>query len=132
MTVVILVKINRVYGLPNNLMSFVAQVCVGGRKDLSVFGNDYDAPDGTGIRDYTHVVDLAKGHVAALDKLCTSQLGCESINLGTGKGISVLDLVNGMSEATGKPVPYVVAPRCPGDVATTCADPNSAYEKLGW
>lgn len=119
-------------GIPNNLMPFVAQVCVGRRKELSVFGDDYDTPDGTGVRDYIHVVDLAKGHVAALDKLYTSQLGCQSINLGTGKGISVLDLVNGMSEATGKPVPYVIAPRRPGDVATVYADPNSAYEKLGW
>ena len=85
-----------------------------------------------GVRDYIHVVDLAKGHVAALNKLYTTHLQCEAINLGTGKGISVLELVNGMSEATGKPVPYVIAPRRPGDVATVYADPSSAYDKLGW
>ena len=96
-------------GIPNNLMPFIAQVCVGRREKLSVFGNDYDTPDGTGVRDYIHVVDLAKGHVAALDKLYTDDsVGCEAVNLGTGKGVSVLELVDGMGEATGKPVPYEI------------------------
>lgn len=84
------------------------------------------------MRDYIHVVDLAKGHVAALEKLYTSQLGCRAVNLGTGKGVSVLELVNGMARATGKPVPYVIAPRRPGDVASVYADPAMAEELLNW
>jgi len=119
-------------GIPNNLMPFVAQVCVGRREKLSVFGDDYDTPDGTGVRDYIHVVDLAKGHVAALDKLTTEELGCEAINLGTGKGVSVLELVEGMAQATGKPVPYEISPRRPGDVASVYADPERAQKVLGW
>lgn len=119
-------------GIPNNLMPFVAQVCVGRREKLSVFGGDYDTPDGTGVRDYIHVVDLAKGHVAALDKLTTEELGCEAINLGTGKGVSVLELVEGMAQATGKPVPYEISPRRPGDVAAVYADPERAEKVLGW
>ncbi|CAB9514689.1 Bifunctional UDP-glucose 4-epimerase and UDP-xylose 4-epimerase [Seminavis robusta] len=119
-------------GIPNNLMPFIAQVCVGRREKLSVFGNDYDTPDGTGVRDYIHVVDLAKGHVAALDKLYSDELGCESVNLGTGQGVSVLDLVKGMGEATGKPVPYEISPRRPGDVATVYADAFLAKKLLGW
>lgn len=119
-------------GIPNNLMPFVAQVCVGRREKLSIFGDDYDTPDGTGVRDYIHVVDLAKGHVAALDKLYAEELGCEAVNLGTGAGVSVLELVGGMAEATGKPVPYEMAPRRPGDVATVFADPKRAEEMLGW
>ncbi|KAL7492228.1 hypothetical protein ACHAWT_002118 [Skeletonema menzelii] len=120
-------------GIPNNLMPFIAQVCVGRREKLSVFGNDYDTPDGTGVRDYIHVVDLAKGHVAALDKLYTDDsVGCEAVNLGTGKGVSVLELVDGMGEATGKPVPYEISPRRPGDVAEVYADPNKAAEMLKW
>jgi UDP-glucose 4-epimerase len=119
-------------GIPNNLMPFVAQVCVGRREQLSVFGNDYDTPDGTGVRDYIHVVDLAKGHVAALDKLYSEELGCEAVNLGTGKGVSVLELVEGMAQATGKPVPYEISPRRPGDVASVWADPEMAQERLGW
>ena len=119
-------------GIPNNLMPFVAQVCVGRREKLSVFGNDYDTPDGTGVRDYIHVVDLAKGHVAALDKLYSSNVGCEAVNLGTGKGVSVLELVDGMSKATGEPVPYEVADRRPGDVAELYADPSKAAEMLNW
>jgi len=120
-------------GIPNNLMPFVAQVCVGRREKLSVFGNDYDTPDGTGVRDYIHVVDLAKGHVAALETLYGNpNLGCEAVNLGTGKGISVLELVEGMGQATGKPVPYEISPRRPGDVATVYADPKRAFELLGW
>ena len=119
-------------GIPNNLMPFVAQVCVGRREKLSVFGNDYDTPDGTGVRDYIHVVDLAKGHVAALDKLHTEDIGCDAINLGTGKGVSVLELVEGMAKATGKPVPFEISPRRPGDVGSVWADPKRAGEKLGW
>lgn len=120
-------------GIPNNLMPFIAQVCVGRREKLSVFGDDYDTPDGTGVRDYIHVVDLAKGHVAALDKLYTDEsVGCEAVNLGTGKGVSVLELVDGMGSATGKPVPYEIAPRRPGDVAELYADPKKAKEMLGW
>jgi len=113
-------------------MPFIAQVCVGRREKLSVFGNDYDTPDGTGVRDYIHVVDLAKGHVAALDKLYSEELGCEAVNLGTGTGVSVLELVDGMAGATGKPVPYEISPRRPGDVAAVWADPKRAEEMLGW
>lgn len=120
-------------GIPNNLMPFIAQVCVGRRKELSVFGDDYDTKDGTGVRDYIHVVDLAKGHVAALDKLYGSDgVGCEAVNLGTGKGVSVLELVDGMGKATGKPVPYTIAPRRPGDVAEVYADPSTALSFLKW
>lgn len=119
-------------GIPNNLMPFIAQVCVGRREKLSVFGDDYDTPDGTGVRDYIHVVDLAKGHVAALDKLYSDEVGCTAVNLGTGEGVSVLDLVNGMGDATGKPVPYEMAPRRPGDVAEVYADASLADDLLGW
>lgn len=119
-------------GIPNNLMPFIAQVCVGRREKLSVFGDDYDTPDGTGVRDYIHVVDLAKGHVAALDQLYTTELGCKAVNLGTGKGVSVLELVDGMGRATGTPVPYAIAPRRPGDVAQLYADPSTANNLLKW
>lgn len=120
-------------GIPNNLMPFIAQVCVGRRKELNVFGDDYDTKDGTGVRDYIHVVDLAKGHVAALDKLYgPDDVGCEAVNLGTGQGVSVLELVDGMAKATGKPVPYVMAPRRPGDVAEMYADPSMAKSFLKW
>jgi|UPI000581A2FA UDP-glucose 4-epimerase len=119
-------------GIPNNLMPFVAQVCVGRREKLSVFGDDYDTPDGTGVRDYIHVVDLAKGHVAALEKLYSDQVGCRAVNLGTGQGVSVLELVKGMGKATGKAVPYEISPRRPGDVATVYADASLAQELLGW
>jgi UDP-glucose 4-epimerase len=119
-------------GIPNNLMPFIAQVCVGRRDKLSVYGDDYDTPDGTGVRDYIHVVDLARGHVAALAKLYSDEIGCRAVNLGTGQGVSVLELVEGMSKATGKPVPYQISPRRPGDVATMYADPRNALELLGW
>lgn len=119
-------------GIPNNLMPFIAQVCVGRREKMSVFGDDYDTPDGTGVRDYIHVVDLARGHVAALDALYTKSIGCEAVNLGTGRGVSVLELVQGMREATNTPVPYVVAPRRPGDVAAVYADASLAQTLLGW
>jgi UDP-glucose 4-epimerase len=113
-------------------MPFIAQVSVGRREKLSVFGDDYNTPDGTGVRDYIHVVDLAKGHVAALNKLYSEEQGCSAVNLGTGKGVSVLELVKGMGEATGKPVPYEIAPRRPGDVAEVYADASLADELLGW
>lgn len=138
-------------GIPNNLMPFIAQVCVGRREKLSVFGNDYNTPDGTGVRDYIHVVDLAKGHVAALNHLyrqesangqtesggdSSSSSGstgsCMAVNLGTGRGVSVLELVQGMSEATGRPVPYEIAARRPGDVASVYADPSLAESLLQW
>jgi len=120
-------------GIPNNLMPFIAQVCVGRREKLSIFGGDYDTPDGTGVRDYIHVVDLAKGHVAALEKLYTTPtLGCEAVNLGTGHGVSVLELVAGMGKATGKAVPYLVVDRRPGDVASMYADPKLANDLLDW
>mmetsp|Transcript_25719 Transcript_25719/g.29380 ORF Transcript_25719/g.29380 Transcript_25719/m.29380 type:complete len:387 (-) Transcript_25719:188-1348(-) len=121
-------------GIPNNLMPFIAQVCVGRRDKLSVFGDDYDTKDGTGVRDYIHVVDLAKGHVAALNKLYNGKerVGCKAVNLGTGQGISVLELVEGMGKATGKPVPYKIAPRRPGDVAEMYADPSTALTYLNW
>jgi UDP-glucose 4-epimerase len=145
-------------GIPNNLMPFIAQVCVGRREKLSVFGDDYDTPDGTGrshesifslniaqvrsthmyyqitgVRDYIHVVDLAKGHVAALEKLYSDDdVGCQAVNLGTGKGVSVLELVEGMGRATGKSVPYTIAPRRPGDVAEVYADASLAKSLLKW
>jgi UDP-glucose 4-epimerase len=125
-------------GIPNNLMPFIAQVCVGRRNVLSIFGNDYDTPDGTGVRDYIHVVDLAKGHVSALDALYRGdddrrqKVGCREVNLGTGRGISVLELVEGMREATQTPVPYKITPRRPGDVAAVYADASLAKSLLQW
>jgi len=120
-------------GIPNNLMPFISQVCVGRRPELSVFGGDYDTPDGTGVRDYIHVVDLALGHLAALNKLKTIEDGCcVPVNLGTGAGISVLDLVKGMEQACGKPVPYKIVDRRPGDIASCYCDPSFAAEYLGW
>mgnify|MGYP000259336226 FL=1 len=120
-------------GIPNNLMPYVSQVAVGKLPQLSVFGNDYDTVDGTGVRDYIHVVDLAKGHVAALQYLeHQTQLGFEPINLGTGKGTSVLQLVNAFIKTTGQPVPYSVAPRRPGDIASCYASSDKAKHLLGW
>ena len=120
-------------GIPNNLMPYVSQVAVGKLPQLSVFGNDYDTVDGTGVRDYIHVVDLAKGHVAALQYLENqTQLGFEPINLGTGKGTSVLELVNAFIKTTGQPVPYSVAPRRPGDIASCYASSDKAKHLLGW
>ena len=118
-------------GIPNNLMPYVTQVAVGRRAKLSIFGNDYDTPDGTGVRDYIHVVDLAEGHVAALNFLLR---GKESIwvNLGTGRGYSVLELVNAFAKASGREIPYEIVARRPGDVAACYADPALAREKLGW
>ncbi len=120
-------------GIPNNLMPYVSQVAVGKLPQLSVFGNDYDTVDGTGVRDYIHVVDLAKGHVAALQYLQQqTQLGFEPINLGTGKGTSVLQLVNAFIKITGQPVPYSIAPRRPGDIASCYASSDKAKKLLGW
>ncbi|BCL76379.1 UDP-glucose 4-epimerase [Jeongeupia sp. HS-3] len=118
-------------GIPNNLMPFVAQVAVGKREQLSVFGNDYPTPDGTGVRDYIHVVDLACGHVKALQKLAKNP-GLVTVNLGTGQGYSVLDMVKAFEAASGKPVPYQLVARRPGDIAACYADPASAREQLGW
>ena len=119
-------------GIPNNLMPYVARVAARTLKELSVFGNDYDTPDGTGVRDYIHVVDLAKGHVKALEKLGKEKEGLYIYNLGTGKGYSVLDMVKAFEKATGKKVPYKIAPRREGDIATCYADPKKAFEELGW
>ena len=119
-------------GIPNNLMPYIARVAVGTLKELSVFGNDYDTPDGTGVRDYIHVVDLAKGHVKALEKLEKEEKGLYIYNLGTGKGYSVLDMVKAFEKATSKKVPYKIAPRRAGDIATCYADPKKAKEELGW
>ena len=118
-------------GIPNNLMPYITQVAVGRRPQLSVFGNDYDTPDGTGVRDYIHVVDLAKGHVAAV-KYVTEHTGVEVFNLGTGCGYSVLDMVKTFQEVNNVPVPYVIAERRPGDIGTCYADPAKSAEKLGW
>jgi UDP-glucose 4-epimerase len=118
-------------GTPNNLMPYVAQVAVGRRAKLSVFGSDYATPDGTGVRDYIHVTDLAEGHVAALRRLL-DQPGSLTVNLGTGQGYSVLDLVRAYEAASGRSVPYEIVARRPGDVAACWADPALARELLGW
>ena len=118
-------------GIPNNLMPYITQVAVGRREELSVFGNDYDTPDGTGVRDYIHVVDLAKGHVAAI-RYAIENKGCEVFNLGTGTGYSVLDMVHTFINANHVPVPYKIAPRRPGDIATCYADPAKSAQLLGW
>jgi UDP-glucose 4-epimerase len=119
-------------GTPNNLMPFVAQVAVGLRPHLNVFGNDYPTPDGTGVRDYIHVVDLALGHLKALEALSRSPAECLTVNLGTGTGYSVREIVRAFEEASGKRVAYTVAPRRPGDVAACYADPSKAATLLGW
>lgn len=118
-------------GIPNNLMPYVAQVAVGRRPHLSVFGGDYPTPDGTGVRDYIHVVDLARGHVAALNKLLQVG-GVQTWNLGTGRGVSVLDMVHAFEAASGKAVPYRIVARRAGDVAQCWADPTRAAQVLGW
>ena len=119
-------------GIPNNLMPYVVRVANGELKELSVFGNDYNTHDGTGVRDYIHVVDLAKGHISALDKLDKEKQGLFIYNLGTGTGYSVLDMVKAFENATGKDVPYKITPRRPGDIATCYADTKKAKEELGW
>jgi UDP-glucose 4-epimerase len=118
-------------GIPNNLVPFVAQVAVGRREALNVWGNDYPTPDGTGVRDYIHVVDLALGHLKALERL-QHQAECMTVNLGTGTGYSVLDMVHAFERASGKPIPYVLAPRRAGDIASCYADPAQALALLGW
>lgn len=118
-------------GVPNNLMPYVAQVAVGKRAHLNVFGNDYDTPDGTGVRDYIHVCDLAEGHVAALRYLFDKQQSL-TVNLGTGQGYSVLDLARAYGKASGREIPVVFAPRRPGDVAACYADPGHALTAMGW
>ncbi len=118
-------------GIPNNLLPYVAQVAAGIRPQLSVFGDDYDTPDGTGVRDYIHVVDLALGHLAALN-YADSHKGAEAVNLGTGNGTSVLEIVKAFEKASGRPVPYQICPRRPGDIATCYADTDKASSMLGW
>ena len=118
-------------GIPNNLMPYISQTAVGKRSHLNVFGNDYPTPDGTGVRDYIHVVDLAKGHVAAIRHLMETP-GESVFNLGTGVGYSVLDMVKAFAEASAAPVPYRIAPRRPGDLAVCYADPAKSKQILGW
>ena len=118
-------------GIPNNLMPYITQVAIGRREFLSVYGNDYDTHDGTGVRDYIHVVDLAKGHVAAV-KFVTGHSGCEVFNLGTGTGYSVLDMVKTFRDVNNVDLPYKIVDRRPGDIATCYADPTKSAEILGW
>ena len=118
-------------GIPNNLMPYITQVAVGRREFLSIYGNDYDTHDGTGVRDYIHVVDLARGHVAAV-KYVTAHKGCEVFNLGTGTGYSVLDMVNAFMKVNHLELPYKIVDRRPGDIATCYADPKKSAEVLGW
>lgn len=119
------------HGIPNNLMPYISQVAVGKRETLSVFGGDYPTPDGTGVRDYIHVVDLAKGHVKALERLARKQ-GVLTLNLGTGKGYSVLEVIKAFEKASGRPIPYDIVARRPGDIAQCYADPALATQELGW
>ena len=118
-------------GIPNNLLPYIAQVAEGRREKLSVYGGDYPTPDGTGLRDYIHVVDLAQGHVKTLTKLATGP-GVVTYNLGTGRGNSVLEMVRAFEDASGKPVPYQIVARRPGDIAACYADPSLAKSELGW
>jgi len=118
-------------GIPNNLMPYIAQVAMGKLKELSVYGNDYPTPDGTGVRDYIHVVDLARGHLAALTAL-RKQSGVLTVNLGTGRGYSVLEMVHAFAAVSGKPVPYRIVERRQGDIAQCYADPAFARKLLGW
>ena len=118
-------------GIPNNLMPYIMQVAVGKLPELGVFGDDYDTPDGTGVRDYIHVVDLAKGHVNAIQKAVSAE-GVNIYNLGTGNGYSVLDIVKAFEAANGVKIPYTIKPRRAGDIATCYADPKKAKEELGW
>lgn len=118
-------------GIPNNLMPYIMQVALGKLPELGVFGDDYDTPDGTGVRDYIHVVDLARGHVNAIEKAVSSS-GVHIYNLGTGRGYSVLEIVRAFEEASGLTVPYSIQPRRAGDIAASYADPRKAKEELGW
>ncbi|GAM26172.1 hypothetical protein SAMD00019534_093470 [Acytostelium subglobosum LB1] len=117
--------------IPNNLMPYITQTAIGKRQVLSVYGNDYETPDGTGVRDYIHVVDLAKGHIAALNHLSTKP-GCVAYNLGTGRGYSVLEMIAAVEKASGKKINYKIVERRKGDVATSFADPSKALKQLGW
>lgn len=120
-------------GIPNNLMPFIAQVAVGRLKCLKVYGSDYNTPDGTGVRDYIHIVDLAEGHVKALQKLeHSNETGFFAYNIGTGCGFSVLQMIKAFEEASGKPINYELVPRRPGDVATSYSDASLAAQALGW
>jgi UDP-glucose 4-epimerase len=119
-------------GIPNNLMPYVSQVAVGRREFLTIFGDDYDTPDGTGVRDYIHIMDLAQGHLAAIDYMSKKEHGVFTFNLGTGIGCSVIDMVKAMEKACGHEIKYKVGPRRPGDIATCYADPTYAREELGW
>lgn len=119
-------------GIPNNLMPYIVRVAAGKLEQLSVFGNDYNTPDGTGVRDYIHVVDLAKGHLKALEKLKNEKSGLFIYNLGTGTGYSVLDMVKAFENATGKKVPYKIAPRREGDIAVCYSNPEKAQKELNW
>lgn len=118
-------------GIPNNLMPYISQVAVGRREYLNIFGNDYPTPDGTGVRDYIHVVDLARGHVAALAH-CMGRAGFYTYNLGSGKGVSVLEMVNAFSKILGRALPYRFAPRRPGDIASNYSNPSKALAELNW
>ena len=118
-------------GIPNNLMPYIAQVGAGKLDHLNVFGNDYPTKDGTGVRDYIHVVDLAKGHIKAIEKAMKSD-GVNIYNLGTGNGYSVLDVIKAFEKASGQKVNYQIAPRRPGDIAVCYADPSKAKEELRW
>lgn len=119
-------------GIPNNLMPYIVRVAKGELEELSIFGNDYDTKDGTGVRDYIHVVDLAKGHIKALEKLEKENQGLYIYNLGTGKGYSVLDMVKAFEKATGQKVKYKIADRRPGDIAECYSDPSKAQKELNW
>ena len=119
------------HGIPNNLLPYVAKVAAGQLECVNVFGDDYDTPDGTGVRDYIHVVDLATGHIKALEKLVTHP-GLVTYNLGTGVGYSVLDIIKNFEKACGKEIPYKITPRRPGDIDMCYADPTKAKEELGW
>ena len=118
-------------GIPNNLLPYISQVAVGKLERLGIFGDDYDTPDGTGVRDYIHVVDLAKGHLCAVRYIMENK-GCDAVNLGTGKGSSVYDVLHSFEKACGRKLPYKVMPRRPGDLATCYADPTKAKEVFGW
>lgn len=118
-------------GIPNNLLPYVAKVAVGRLEKVNIFGNDYDTPDGTGVRDYIHVVDLARGHVKAIKKIAQNP-GLKIYNLGTGNGYSVLDIIHAFSKACGHDIPYVIGPRRAGDIDMCYADPQKAYEELNW
>lgn len=119
-------------GIPNNLLPYIARVAAGVLPQLSVFGNDYPTPDGTGVRDYIHVVDLARGHIAALRALSTMPNGLMALNLGTGRGYSVMEMIEAFAKASGRPIPYRIQGRRPGDVAVSYADPSRARQLLGW